>query len=130
MCQLALGLMDCIHRASVADLARVVPSCHLTALTRCGPSLTAAVDIGETSPLHSREHTSVALSALSRANTMALQMSVLDTVRARSRSSNLHAIRGCLRALSASPRAYCSKSAQAEIYFYQQGCQAVQTMTI
>lgn len=36
--------------------------------------------------------TSVALSALSRQNTMALQMSVLDTVMARSRSSKLHAI--------------------------------------
>ena len=33
----------------------------------------------------------MALAALSRANTMALQMSVLDTVMARSRSSNLHA---------------------------------------
>ena len=41
--------------------------------------------------------TSVALSALSRANTMALQMSVLDTVMARSRSSNLHATTQCIR---------------------------------
>ena len=109
MCQLALGLMDCIHRASVADLARVVPSGHLTALP-----LQPLPHCSETSTLHSREHTSVALSALSRANTMALQMSVLDTVRARSRSSNLHVIRGCLQVLSASPRAQGSKSIQAQ----------------
>ena len=58
---------------------------------------------------------------------MALQMSVLDTVRARSRSSNLHAIRGCCEPFQ--HLEHTAGSAQAEIYFYQQGCQAVQTMT-
>ena len=78
----------------MADLAPVVPQGRLTALLMQPPSLTAVVDIGVSLTLHRQKRTSVALSALSRANTMALQMSVLDTVRARSRSSNLHAIRG------------------------------------
>ncbi len=42
----------------------------------------------------------MALSALSRAKTMALQMSVLDTVMARSRSSNLQAMTHCIRLLN------------------------------